>query len=306
MPLNVLAYSNYVYMGGNTIGIEVNTDGVLVVGFYQIYGKYNKSDLMVGDYIKKVNNTPVNNLNELTNIIEKYANNKEVNIEYKRDNNIYNTTLKLIEDNGIYKTGLYVKDSIMGIGTLTYIDPESLIYGALGHEIVHNGSSKIVEIKDGNIFKNTIVSIDKSSDGYAGSKNAKYYYNTRYGNILKNTNHGIFGKYASNIDDYELVMVSDDIKIGDAYIYTVLDGNKVEEFKINIIGININSDTKNITFEIVDDRLIKETGGIVQGMSGSPIMQNGNIIGVVTHVIVDNPLTGYGLFITKMLEEGER
>ncbi len=306
MPLNVLAYSNYVYMGGNTIGIEVNTDGVLVVGFYQIYGKYNKSDLMVGDYIKKVNNTPVNNLNELTNIIEKYANNKEVNIEYKRYNNIYNTTLKLIEDNGIYKTGLYVKDSIMGIGTLTYIDPESLIYGALGHEIVHNGSSKIVEIKDGNIFKNTIVSIDKSSDGYAGSKNAKYYYNTRYGNILKNTNHGIFGKYASNIDDYELVMVSDDIKIGDAYIYTVLDGNKVEEFKINIIGININSDTKNITFEIVDDRLIKETGGIVQGMSGSPIMQNGNIIGVVTHVIVDNPLTGYGLFITKMLEEGER
>ncbi len=306
MPLNVLAYSNYVYMGGNTIGIEVNTDGVLVVGFYQINGKYNKSDLMVGDYIKKVNNTPVNNLNELTNIIEKYANNKEVNIEYKRYNNIYNTTLKLIEDNGIYKTGLYVKDSIMGIGTLTYIDPESLIYGALGHEIVHNGSSKIVEIKDGNIFKNTIVSIDKSSDGYAGSKNAKYYYNTRYGNILKNTNHGIFGKYASNIDDYELVMVSDDIKIGDAYIYTVLDGNKVEEFKINIIGININSDTKNITFEIVDDRLIKETGGIVQGMSGSPIMQNGNIIGVVTHVIVDNPLTGYGLFITKMLEEGER
>ncbi len=306
MPLNVLAYSNYVYMGGNTIGIEVNTDGVLVVGFYQINGKYNKSDLMVGDYIKKVNNTPVNNLNELTNIIEKYANNKEVNIEYKRYNNIYNTTLKLIEDNGIYKTGLYVKDSIMGIGTLTYIDPESLIYGALGHEIVHNGSSKIVEIKDGNIFKNTIVSIDKSSDGYAGSKNAKYYYNTRYGNILKNTNHGIFGKYASNIDDYELVMVSDDIKIGDAYIYTVLDGNKVEEFKINIIGININSDTKNITFEIVDDRLIKETGGIVQGMSGSPIMQNGNIIGVVTHVIVDNPLTGYGLFITKMLEERER
>jgi stage IV sporulation protein B len=293
-------------MGGNTIGIEVNTDGVLVVGFYQINGKYNKSDLMVGDYIKKVNNTPVNNLNELTNIIEKYANNKEVNIEYKRYNNIYNTTLKLIEDNGIYKTGLYVKDSIMGIGTLTYIDPESLIYGALGHEIVHNGSSKIVEIKDGNIFKNTIVSIDKSSDGYAGSKNAKYYYNTRYGNILKNTNHGIFGKYASNIDDYELVMVSDDIKIGDAYIYTVLDGNKVEEFKINIIGININSDTKNITFEIVDDRLIKETGGIVQGMSGSPIMQNGNIIGVVTHVIVDNPLTGYGLFITKMLEERER
>lgn len=308
MPINVLAYSDYIYRGGNTIGIEVNTDGILVVGFYQINGEYNKGNpkLKVGDYIKKVNDIEVHSLKELTSAIEKFTSDKEVNITYKRDNLEYTTKLSLIEDNGIYKTGLYVKDSIMGIGTLTYIDPDNLIYGALGHEIIESNSSKLVEIKDGSIFKNIIVSIDKSSVGHAGSKNAKYFYNTIFGSIVKNTNHGIFGKYSSNLDNFELVKVSDDVKVGKAYIYTVLNGTNIEEYEINITNINDNSDTKNITFEITDERLINETGGVVQGMSGSPIMQNDAIIGVVTHVIVDNPLTGYGLFITKMLEEGER
>lgn len=305
MPINVLAYSNYIYRGGNTIGIEVNTDGVLIVGFYEINGKYNKSDLKVGDYILKVNDSKVNSLKELTNTIEKYSADKKVIITYKRDNKEYNTTLNLIEDNGIYKTGLYVKDSILGIGTLTYIDPETLIYGALGHEIIESNSNKIVEIKDGSIFKNNIVSIDKSSVGHAGSKNAKYLYNTIFGDILKNTNHGIFGKYTANLDNFKLVEVGNP-KIGEAYIYTVLNGTDVKEFKINITNINENSDTKNITFDIVDEELINKTGGVVQGMSGSPIMQDNKIIGVVTHVIVDNPLSGYGLFITKMLQDGER
>lgn len=304
-PINVLAYSNYIYRGGNTIGIEVNTNGILVVGFYEINGKYNKGDLKVGDYILKVNDNKVNTLKELTNIIEKYTNDKEVNITYKRDNNEYTTKINLIEDEGIYKTGLYVKDNILGIGTLTYIDPDSMIYGALGHEIVESNTSNIVEIKDGSVFKNTIISIDKSSVGHAGSKNAKYFYNTIFGNILKNTNHGIFGKYTANLNNFKLVEVGSEVKIGEAYIYTVLDGIEVKEYKIKINNINENSETKNITFEIIDEELISKTGGVVQGMSGSPIMQNGKIVGVVTHVIVDNPLEGYGLFITKMLEEGE-
>lgn len=308
MPLNVFAYSDYIYRGGNTIGIEVNTDGILIVGFYQINGEYNKGNpkLKVGDYITKINDIEVHSLKELTNEIEKYTNDKEVIITFNRNNKEYTTKLSLIEDDGIYKTGLYVKDSIMGIGTLTYIDPNNLIYGALGHEIIESNSSKLVEIKTGSIFKNKIVSIDKSNIGHAGSKNAKYFYNTIFGNVLKNTNHGIFGKYSSNLDNFELVKVSNDVKVGKAYIYTVLNDTNIEEYEINITSINENSDTKNITFEITDERLINETGGVVQGMSGSPIMQNDAIIGVVTHVIVDNPLTGYGLFITKMLEEGER
>ncbi len=310
MPFTVCAYSSEIYLGGNTLGIEVNCDGVLVVGFYQINGNYNKGNpkLKVGDYLKKVNGNDISTLKDLTEEIEKNVNDGEVEITYKRDGKEYTTTLELINDAGVYKTGLYVKDSITGIGTLTYIDPGTGIYGALGHEIVESNSSQIVEIKEGSIFRNSITSIDKSSVGHAGSKNAKYFYNTVYGNIYKNTNHGIFGKYKSGFDNMTLVPVGDkeEVKIGKANIYTVLNGELVETFAINIKKINETSNTKNITFEITDDKLIKETGGVVQGMSGSPIMQNGKIIGVVTHVIVDNPVTGYGLFITTMLEEGER
>ena len=310
MPINVFAYADYIYLGGNTLGIEINCDGVLIVGFYQINGNYNKGNpkLKVGDYITKINNQTVNSLKELTSEIEKYTDDMVIEVTYKRDGLEATTNLNLVKEDGIYKTGLYVKDSITGIGTLTYIDPSTLIFGALGHEVIESNSNKIVEIKNGNIFRNKIVSIDKSSIGHAGSKNAKYFYNTIYGNILKNTNHGIFGKYNYNIENMKLVKVGNitDIKIGEAFIYTVLNNEEVEEFKVNITNINENSNTKNITFEIIDEKLIDETGGIVQGMSGSPIMQNDMIIGVVTHVIVDNPHTGYGLFITKMLEEGEK
>ena len=310
LPLETFAYSDYVYRGGNTLGIEINCDGILVIGFYEINGKYNKGtpNIKVGDYITKVNNKEVYSLNELTKEIEKYTENKEVKLTYKRNDKEYTTTLPLIYDDGTYKTGLYVKDSIIGIGTLTYIDPGTNTYGALGHEIIESNSKKIVEIRDGSIFKNQITGIDKSNVGHAGSKQAKYLYNTIFGTIYKNTNHGIFGKYTANSNNYPLVEVGDkkDIEIGKAYIYTVIEGEEIEEYSINITKINETSDTKNITFEITDKELIDKTGGIVQGMSGSPIMQNNKIIGVVTHVIVDNPYTGYGLFITAMLEEGEK
>lgn len=310
MPLNVFAYSDYIYRGGNTLGIEVNCDGVLIVGFYQINGEYNKGTpkLKVGDYIKQVNGVEVYTLDDLSDEIEKYTSDGEVEITYERDGKENITKLELINDEGTYKTGLYIKDSIVGIGTLTYIDPGTGIYGALGHEIIESNSKSIVEIRDGSIFRNEIISIDKSSVGYAGSKNAKYFYNTIYGDIYKNTNHGIFGKYSADTENFELIKVAskDEVKIGKAYIHTVLDGEKIEEFEIEITNINENSDTKNITFEITDKELLNETGGVVQGMSGSPIIQNNMIIGVVTHVIVDNPYTGYGLFITTMLEEGEK
>lgn len=310
MPINTFAYSSQIYRGGNTLGIEVNCDGVLIVGFYQIDGKYNKGvpKLKVGDYIKKVNDIAVYTLNDLSKEIEKYTSEGSVEILFKRDDKEYSAKLELINDDGVYKTGLYVKDSIIGIGTLTYIDPQSGIYGALGHEIIESNSRSIVDIRDGTIFKNQIIGIDKSSVGYAGSKNAKYFYNTNYGTIVKNTNHGIFGKYNASLDNLELVDVakSEEVKIGKAYIYTVIDKECVEEFEINIKSINETSGTKNIVFEITDKNLLNKTGGVVQGMSGSPIMQNNKIIGVVTHVIVDNPYTGYGLFITTMLEEGEK
>lgn len=309
-PLNVLAYSEYVIPGGETLGIEVSSNGIMVIGFYQINGKYNKGNPTIksGDYIIKVNDTEVNTIKELTSIIEDSIDKKEVEVTYLRNGKEKTSILELIEDEGLYKTGLYVKDSITGIGTLSYIDPETKIFGALGHEITESNTNSIVEIKSGIIFRNYITSIDKSSTGVPGSKNAKFYYNTQYGNIIKNTNVGIYGTYDAELPHKELIEVAspNEVKVGAATIYTVLDGEKVEEFAINITSINETAKVKNISFTIDDKTLIDKTGGVVQGMSGSPIIQNGKLIGTITHVIIDNPLTGYGIFITTMLEEGEK
>lgn len=307
MPLEILAYSKYIIPGGETLGIELKSDGIMIIGFYEINGTINKSNLQVGDYIKKVNDKEVNYISELTQEIENNID-SVVEITYTRNKVERTTNLNLIYDDNIYKTGLYVKDKITGIGTLSYIDPETKIYGALGHEIIESNSKNLVEVKTGNIFRNSITSITKSFDGAPGSKNAKFYYDTSYGTITKNTMYGIYGKYTSIFPEKELIEVgnSKDVKIGPAKIYTVLENENIKEYNIEIIKINETSKTKNITFNIVDEELLDKTGGVVQGMSGSPIIQNNKIIGVVTHVIIDNPENGYGIFITTMLEEGEK
>ncbi len=308
-PICALAYSSEVILGGATIGIDIKSDGVMIIGFYKINGKYPKSNLKEGDLIIKINNTEVNTISDLTSAIESNINsNNEVEITYMRGSKEHTTNLELVKDQNMYKTGLYVKDSITGIGTLTFIDPETKMYGALGHEILESNTSKIIEVKSGYIFKNSITNIDASRDGEPGSKNAKFYYNNTYGDIQKNTKYGIYGKYDSNYRNDTLISVAkpEEVKIGNAKIYTVLNGENIEEFDIYIIKINENSDIKNITFEITDKKLLDKTGGIVQGMSGSPIVQNDKLIGAVTHVITDNVKTGYGLFITTMLEESER
>lgn len=310
LPINVFAYSNYIIPGGETLGIEVNSKGVMVIGFYQINGKFNKGVPVIkaGDYIVKINDVEVNTIEELTKAIEANVSLGEVNVELRRDKKVRTSKLELVKDGDIYKTGLYVKNSITGTGTLTYIDPETKIFGALGHEIVESNTNNIVEIKDGSIFRNYITGIDKSKVGYAGSKNAKFYYNTKYGSINKNSNVGIYGIYNNVLPNKERLEVArnDEVKIGKASIATVLSKEDIEYYDIEITKIDEYAKVKNISFKITDKELLDKTGGVVQGMSGSPIIQNGKIIGAVTHVIIDNPTTGYGLFITTMLEEGEK
>ena len=310
VPINVFAYSDFIIPGGETLGIEINSKGIMVIGFYQINGKYNKGnpELKPGDYITKVNDINVNTVDDLTDVIEDNISKSEVKITYDRNGKIKTTNLELVKDDNIYKTGLYVKDSITGIGTLSYIDPETKVFGALGHEIVESNTKSTVEIKSGIIFRNYITSIDKSTNGVPGSKNAKFYYDTTYGRIIKNTNVGIYGIYDAMLPQKDLIEVAEpnEIKIGKAYIETVLNGEEIKQYDINITGINESSDIKNINFKIIDEDLLDKTGGVVQGMSGSPIIQNNKIIGAVTHVVIDNPSNGYGIFITTMLEEGEK
>ena len=309
IPINAYAYSDKLIVGGNNIGIEVKTKGILVIGTYEINGEFiNKdSNIRAGDYITKVNDNKINNIDDFTNEIKKDIDKTKVDIEYYRNGKGYTSFLKLVESNGEYKTGLYVKDTITGIGTLTFIDPNTKIFGALGHEISDKNTESILNINDGSIYYSYITGITKSTNGNPGEKEATYDDKNKYGVVNENTKSGIFGKYTSNIDDSKLYNVAkkDEIKLGNAKIRTVIDGEEISEYNIEIERINTNDKTKNIVFKINDERLLNKTGGIVQGMSGSPIIQDDKIVGAVTHVIVNDCSKGYGIFITNMLEEAE-
>ena len=306
MPQIIYAYSDYVVASGENIGIKLNSNGVLVVGLYEIDNKFpaKESGIKIGDLIISIDDKKISNIEQLVNEIKN--SDGDIKIGYIRNNKESFTNLKLYKENNSYKTGMYVKDSITGIGTLTYIDPNTKIFGALGHEIAEKNTGKILDIKDGVIFESKVTNIDPSSNGIPGSKNATFNFNNIEGNIYENTNKGIFGIYTNNINNNQLYKVAtiDEINLGNAKILTVIKNNEVEAFDINILKVSDNA-TKSILFEVTDEKLLEESNGIVQGMSGSPIIQNNNIIGAVTHVVVDNPKKGYGILITNMLEEGE-
>lgn len=305
MPISILAYSDYIIPGGENIGIEIKSKGVMVVGLYEVNGKYLTKDLKIGDMITKINDQKVETIDDMTKLIGN--SNETIKINYIRDNKEETTTMNLIKDeNNIYKTGLYVKDEIKGIGTLTFIDPNTKLFGALGHEIIEKSTGQILEVKDGKIYNSKVTNIEPSRDGNPGEKNAIF--KDEIGEIKENTNKGIFGEYKEKLPNKKQYKVAkiNEIKTGEAKILTVLNDEEVKEYKIEIIKISDkNEKIKNLLFEITDKELLETTGGIVQGMSGSPIIQNDNIIGAVTHVVVDSPTKGYGIFITNMLEEAE-
>lgn len=310
LPSSVLAYSDYIIPGGENIGIELHAKGVLIVGTYKIgeASPSTESGLKVGDTITKINGNRVSTINEMVSKIESRGETDTVKLTYVRNDLEKETTLKLYKSGDIYKTGLYVKDSIMGVGTLTYIDPNTQIFGALGHEIIEKNTGKILEIKDGKIFNSDVTGVEESRDGSPGEKNAKFNTTEVTGSIAENTTQGIFGKYTDTIPEKKKYKVAkpSEIKTGEAKILTVTNGTKIEEYTIQIEKINdVTKKNKNFVFEITDKELLQKTGGIVQGMSGSPIIQGDYIVGAVTHVVVDNPAKGYGIFITNMLEEAE-
>lgn len=309
MPLNVFAYSDYILAGGQNIGIQINSDGILVVGTYKIgnVDPAGDADLKIGDKITEINNIPVVSIEEMLDVLDNLDNQNSIDVTFVRNDKKKNTTLNLVTDNDVYKTGLYVKDSINGVGTLTFIDPNTNIYGALGHEIIEKSTGKKLEMKDGKIYSSVVTSINPSHNGDPGEKNARYDVNDVYGDVLENSSVGIFGTYTAELPDTKLYKVaeSDEVKLGEASILTVIDETKVQEFDINILQVYNDNSKKNILFEVTDDMLLDVSGGIVQGMSGSPIIQADKIVGAVTHVVVDAPTKGYGIFITNMLEEAE-
>lgn len=309
IPINCFAYSNYIIPGGETIGIEVNSKGVLVVGFYKVNNKNiaKNAGFEIGDIITKINNVNITNIESMINEV----NNNENTVKFTvlRNNKEKEIDLKLEKDtNNVLKTGLYVKDKINGIGTLTYIDPETKVFGALGHEIIETTTISKFEIKDGIIYEANVSNIVKSKNGRAGEKNAIYNKQNILGEIKENELPGIFGEYKDELKDTKALKVAeiDEITSGKAVIRTVINESDINDYAIDILYIDANSKNKNILFEVTDKELLEKTGGIVQGMSGSPIIQNNKIIGAVNYVIVNDPTKGYGIFIKTMLEEGDK
>mgnify|MGYP002286593215 FL=1 len=286
IPTYALAYSDYVIAGGENIGIELNSKGIIIVGTYSVNNNNpaKEAGLQNGDKIIKINSKDVDNIKDMITTIENSNNKENLSITYLRGSKENTTNIKLVKSEGdIYKTGLYVKDSITGVGTLTYIDPNTKLFGALGHEIIEKNTGQKLEIKDGKIYSSTVTGVTRSSIGSPGEKNARYDSSKIFGNVFENTNKGIFGTYTGDIPNKKLYTVAkdSDISTGKASIFTVVNNDKVEEFTINIIKINNNDAvTKNILFEVTDKNLLDLTGGIVQGMSGSPIIQGDYINGV--------------------------
>lgn len=311
LPANLHAYSEQVLLGGQNVGIEAYSKGVIVVGFYKVDNRYIGSEtLNVGDIILEIEGYPVNSIKEMTDIIDKNIKDGKVNVLIKRNNKEKETTMSLVKEGSVYKTGLYIKEKITGIGTITYIDPNTKITGLLGHELTSALSNNKIEVKDGKLYSSTVSGIDRSTNGRVGSKNAKIDYNNSLGTVNKNSSVGIFGTYKSTLPNNKLLNVAkwDEIELGKATIYTTINDSIVLPYEITITKLNKSeiSTNKSISFTVTDNNLLSVTGGIVQGMSGSPIVQNGKIIGAVTHVLVDDVVKGYAVFIRTMLEEGDR
>lgn len=310
IPFPVFAYSEYLIPGGENIGIQIESKGIMVVGVYEVNGTYPASDagLKLGDKIVKINGADVSNINDM---IEKINTSETLSLKvtYERSHKTSETTLNVVKEDDVFKTGLYVKDSITGIGTLSFIDPNTKLFGALGHEITEKNTGQILEVKDGKIFDASVTGIDRSEEGTPGSKNARFDMTSQNGTIIENTESGIFGTYTSEIPNKKLYKVAsyEDIKLGAAKLLTVIEGDEIGEYDIQILKLNNNASqkTKNILFEITDPVLLEKTGGVVQGMSGSTILQGDYIIGAVTHVVVDSPNKGYGILVVNMLEEAE-
>lgn len=306
LPLNIYAYSNKIIVGGETIGMEIHSKGVYVVGYYKVNNKYiaKEAGFKIGDIITEINKEKITSITDLNNTI---VNSGNYTFQVLRDGEYKTIKIDLEKDNNLIKSGLYVKDQINGIGTLSYIDPETRIFGSLGHEIIESTSSNKFLLDRGNIYKAEVKNINKSINGETGSKNASIDKENILGEINTNEINGVYGKYQKDLNNYQTMEIAqkEEIKPGEAVIRTVLEGNNTEDFTIKIITIEDNP-TKNILFEITDQRLLDKAGGIVQGMSGSPIIQNNKLVGVVNYVIVNDTNKGYGIFITTMLEEGDK
>lgn len=301
--------------GGQSIGIVLETNGVLVTGFYAPANEISPSEragIKIGDRISSVDGTKIHTVEELNSAVNQAEPEKTIRLEVIRNESIMTKNVKLIKnEKGQSQLGFFAKHEIFGVGTLTYIHPETLRFGALGHVVSEQHTKLPVEMKSGHIKSADIRDIQKSRAGNPGGKIAFFDDKTSMlGEIKKNASTGIFGELFERVNNekYQQALSTaekQEVREGKAEILTVLHGQKVESFQIEILetGVTLPSGEKGMKIRLTDTKLIEKTGGIIQGMSGSPIIQNKQIIGAVSHVLIHQPNEGYALYIEDMLKE---
>ncbi len=305
---------------GNIAGVKLYTSGVLVVGMSEIEGKDNKiykpyenTGIKEGDTITKINNKYISSTDEL---IDNVNNSKGdiIEVTYIQNEQIKECNITPVKtDEDEYKIGLWVRDSAAGVGTVTFYEPTTKTFGALGHGISDIDTGELLNIASGEFVTTRVLNIAKGEKGNPGKIQGTIENQQTIGEISKNTGFGIYGK-VNNISSLDIdaskemeVALRDEIKLGKAKILCSLDNKNVQEYEIEIKKIykENNYNNKSMEIEITDENLINKTGGIIQGMSGSPIIQNGKFIGAVTHVLVNNPKEGYAVFGDLMLKQSK-
>lgn len=305
---------------GNIAGVKLYTSGVLVVGMSEIEGSDNKkykpyenSGIEAGDTIIKVNETEINSTEELVETVNS-SQGRDIKIKFIHDEETKECSITPVKTRSHeYKLGLWVRDSAAGVGTVTFYEPSTKTFGALGHGITDIDTNELINIASGEFVTTRVLNITKGESGEPGKIQGTIENQQNIGKISKNSKFGVYGKVDNlsslNIDTSKEMEVAsrDEIQTGKATILCSLDNQKPQEYEIEIQKIykENNYDNKSMQIKVTDEKLLEKTGGIIQGMSGSPIIQNGKFIGAVTHVLVNNPQEGYAVFGDIMLKQAK-
>lgn len=310
-----------VMVGGQSIGVLLHTEGVIVSGFSDITSSDGKSycparqaGIATGDVIVSIEGVKIQNDAQVSLLIDRFARTKDtvsLQIKHRDVAREYRVKPVFCRETRRYRIGLFVRDGAAGVGTLTFFDPVTKKYGALGHVITNSETNELLDLRDGKIVGAVIEGVQKGQRGKIGEKIGLFQGDQKTsGNINKNTSCGIFGVLQNSLTN-ELypnpvpVAVGGQIKEGPAQILTVLSGEKIEAFNVEIQTVfpQPRTDGKSFIIRVIDPRILNRTGGIIQGMSGSPILQDGKLVGAVTHVFINDPTRGYGIAAELMLEE---
>ncbi len=299
---------------GRTTGIKLFSEGAMVVGFAELESAGSRSPakqagLQCGDVILAVNDMSVDSNEALVEVLGNLKDSKAV-ITYDRGGTQQTCAVSAVYDGQeqTWRLGAWVRDSMAGIGTITYVDPETGVFGALGHGICDVDTGALMPFENGSLMSSSVVGVKKGQEGTPGELTGSFDMTCDQGVLYQNTNSGIYG-CISDPDVYEgckalPIASKKEIKTGKATIIANVDGDRSETYDIEIIRVYPENDDsmRDMMIQVTDKGLLEKTGGIVQGMSGSPILQNGKLIGAVTHVLINDPTRGYGISIERMLE----